>query len=72
MFLTKPARRFWRWVLLVYAVSVAIATIYGRYHYAADALAGFAISVVAAACLCLWDWRHRVPDRIGLKRGERT
>jgi|KBSMisStandDraft_5_1062788.scaffolds.fasta_scaffold102518_3 membrane-associated phospholipid phosphatase len=72
MFLTKPARRFWGWVLLVYAVSVAIATIYGRYHYAADALAGFGISVVAAACLCLWDWRHRVPDRIGLKRGERT
>src|SRR6478672_11928106 len=41
MFLAKPARRTWGWVLLVYSVSVAIATIYGRYHYAADALAGF-------------------------------
>jgi membrane-associated phospholipid phosphatase len=75
MFLTKPARRMWGWVLLVYAASVAIATIYGRYHYAADALAGFAISLAAAACLCIWDWWRRVPDRIGLKhlkQGERT
>jgi membrane-associated phospholipid phosphatase len=65
----------WGWVLLVYAASVAIATIYGRYHYAADALAGFAISLAAAACLCIWDWWRRVPDRIGLKhlkQGERT
>ena len=58
MFLIKPPRRVWGWLLLVYAVSVAIATIYGRYHYAADALAGFAISVLAAACLCIWDWRR--------------
>ncbi len=59
MFLMKPAHRFWGWLLLVYAVSVAIATIYGRYHYAADALAGFVISVLAATSLCLWDWRRR-------------
>jgi membrane-associated phospholipid phosphatase len=58
MFLIKPAKQFWGWLLLVYAVSVAIATIYGRYHYVADALAGFAISVLAAACLYLWDWRR--------------
>jgi membrane-associated phospholipid phosphatase len=32
----------------IYALSVAIATIYGRYHYATDALAGVAISLVAA------------------------
>jgi hypothetical protein len=28
---------------------VAVATIYGRYHYAADALAGFSVSFLAFA-----------------------
>jgi membrane-associated phospholipid phosphatase len=62
MFLIKPARRMWGWVLLAYSVSVAIATIYGRYHYAADALAGFAVSVAAAACLYAWDLAHASQD----------
>lgn len=35
------------WGMLAYAVSVAIATVYGRYHYAVDAAAGFGISVTA-------------------------
>ena len=35
--------------MLVYAVSVAIGTIYGRYHYAVDAIAGFAVSLAAIA-----------------------
>ncbi|MCZ2152204.1 MAG: phosphatase PAP2 family protein [Bryobacterales bacterium] len=34
-------------ILLVMAVLVATATVYGRYHYAADAMAGFAISILA-------------------------
>jgi membrane-associated phospholipid phosphatase len=76
MFLAKPARRRWGWVLLVYAISVAIATIYGRYHYAADALAGFAVSVAAAACLYTYDSigkrRRLLPDKINSKQRERT
>jgi membrane-associated phospholipid phosphatase len=64
MFLIKPARRMWGSVLLIYSVSVAIATIYGRYHYAADALAGFGVSVAAAVCLYAWD-RTRPP--IGIR-----
>ncbi len=52
MFLLIPQRKAFGWGLLLYAVSVSIATIYGRYHYAADVLAGFAVSLVAAA-LCL-------------------
>ncbi len=36
------------WAMLAYAVLVSIATVYGRYHYAVDALAGFGISVGAA------------------------
>lgn len=57
MFWLIPERKAFGWGLLVYAVSVSIATIYGRYHYAADVLAGFAVSLVAAGvCLLL---RHR-------------
>jgi membrane-associated phospholipid phosphatase len=33
---------------LIYAMLVAIATVYGRYHYAVDALAGFGVALVAA------------------------
>jgi membrane-associated phospholipid phosphatase len=35
--------------MLLYAVSVSVATVYGRYHYAVDAAAGFAVSLVGAA-----------------------
>jgi membrane-associated phospholipid phosphatase len=33
--------------MLIYAVSVSVATVYGRYHYAPDALAGFGVGLVA-------------------------
>jgi membrane-associated phospholipid phosphatase len=49
MFLVLPQRKALGWALLVYAMSVAVATVYGRYHYAADALAGFLVSLIAAA-----------------------
>ncbi len=35
--------------LLVMAVLIATATVYGRYHYVVDAVAGFAVSVLALA-----------------------
>jgi len=35
--------------LLAIAVLIATATVYGRYHYVVDAVAGFAVSVVALA-----------------------
>ncbi len=40
-------KRWTGWAMLVYAASVAVATVYGRYHYAVDAVAGFAISMPA-------------------------
>jgi len=47
-------RRWIGWTLLLYAVSVSLATIYGRYHYTADALAGFGLSAVTSAvCIAL-------------------
>ncbi len=50
-----------RWVgrfLLVLAVLIATATVYGRYHYAVDALAGFSLSLLAALSL------HLLPNSI--------
>jgi membrane-associated phospholipid phosphatase len=44
-----PKRRAFGWGMLFYACSVSVATIYGRYHYAADVAAGFAVSLVAGA-----------------------
>ncbi len=41
-----PKRRWLGHLMLFYALSVSIATIYGRYHYVADVLAGFGISLL--------------------------
>jgi membrane-associated phospholipid phosphatase len=50
-----PERR-WVWLsFLAAAVVVFTATIYGRYHYAADGIASIAISVVAWLCTAAWD-----------------
>ena len=57
MFLLLPKQKIFGWGLLWYAISVSIATIYGRYHYAADVLAGFAISVITGALCLFWWWR---------------
>lgn len=42
-------RRWIAWCTLLYAILVAIATVYGRYHYAADAVAGLGVAVIAYA-----------------------
>jgi membrane-associated phospholipid phosphatase len=49
MFRCLPERRIFGWLFLVYAISVAIATVYGRYHYAVDAIAGIGVSIAAFA-----------------------
>jgi membrane-associated phospholipid phosphatase len=46
MFMIQPRRKILGWTLTLYAVSVSLATIYGRYHYAADVLAGIGVSIV--------------------------
>jgi membrane-associated phospholipid phosphatase len=43
-----PDKKRFGFLTLAYAVSVAVATVYGRYHYAADAAAGLGVSVIAA------------------------
>lgn len=60
LFLFREKRRV-GWAMLIYALSVAVATVYGRYHYAVDAIAGFVISM---APLCL--------AAVLVRRGRRT
>jgi membrane-associated phospholipid phosphatase len=59
MLLLMPKGQRDGWLLLLYAVSVSVATVYGRYHYTVDALAGFGISLLAAA-LCLLYYAHDI------------
>jgi membrane-associated phospholipid phosphatase len=47
MISTLPEHRWVGRLLLVIAILIATATVYGRYHYAADAAAGFTIAVAA-------------------------
>jgi len=53
-----PDKKRFGLLLLAYAVSVAVATVYGRYHYAADATAGFGVSVIAALTILLFSLRR--------------
>jgi membrane-associated phospholipid phosphatase len=53
LFAFLPERKRYGWGMLVYAAGVAVATVYGRYHYAADAGAGIAISLVPAFTILL-------------------
>jgi len=55
-----PERRRIGLGMLVYAATVAVAAVYGRYHYAADAVAGIAVSLVPAAMILLARRRLRV------------
>ncbi|HLH03384.1 MAG TPA: phosphatase PAP2 family protein [Bryobacteraceae bacterium] len=63
MFLVMPDRKRFGWGLSIYAFSVAAATVYGRYHYAVDALAGFAISLIAGAVGVLLSRRDSAQNR---------
>jgi membrane-associated phospholipid phosphatase len=50
---TIPERPLFGRLMAFYGISVAIATIYGRYHYVADAAAGIAVSFLALAAVKL-------------------
>ena len=41
-------RRFLQIGFTIYATLVSLATVYGRYHYAVDAMAGFVVAIAAA------------------------
>ncbi len=50
---TIPERKWIGWSMFAYGILVAIATVYGRYHYAVDGVAGIAVSLAALAALAL-------------------
>jgi membrane-associated phospholipid phosphatase len=50
-----PDHRGIGWGLVALASSITVATIYGRYHYLVDALAGIAISFLALVVAITWD-----------------
>jgi membrane-associated phospholipid phosphatase len=59
MYLAAPERRVVWITLVILAALVWTATVYGRYHYAADGLASVAISCVAAVVVSLARRRTR-------------
>jgi membrane-associated phospholipid phosphatase len=54
LFYALPEKRWIGWAMAIYALSVAIATIYGRYHYGVDALAGLGVSLLAIPAMRVW------------------
>jgi membrane-associated phospholipid phosphatase len=58
LFWLLPEKRKVGWIMLAYAVSVAVATVYGRYHYAADAVAGLGVSVIATLMILPFVFRR--------------
>ena len=54
-----PERKRFGIAMLLLAVGIAVATVYGRYHYAVDAVAGIAVSCGASAA-CVVAFRRRV------------
>jgi len=66
LFAFLPERKRYGWAMLTYAVSVAIATVYGRYHYGADALAGLAVSLAPGAMILAARRLRRVHGLLGL------
>ena len=57
LLLYLPDRKRYGWGMLIYAASVSVAAVYGRYHYAVDVLAGLGVSLVAAG-IVFWPRMH--------------
>ena len=62
LMVTLRERRWIGWLMALYAFLVAVATVYGRYHYAVDAVAGLAVSLLAAASLGMATSRSTTPN----------
>ena len=58
LLLALPERKAFGATMTAVACGIAVATVYGRYHYAVDAVAGLATSAIAAA-LCVASFHRR-------------
>jgi membrane-associated phospholipid phosphatase len=63
MFLVRPDRKIFGGALVLYAVSVSVATVYGRYHYAVDVVAGFVVSLIPGLLCSILSRRHIALDK---------
>lgn len=63
LFLLFPERKRYGWIAFAYAMSVAVATIYSRYHYTVDVLAGIGVSLLPAAIALYQRECGRIADR---------
>ncbi len=64
MMRAMPEKKWLYRGLFLEALLVSAATIYGRYHYAADCLAAFTLSLAATGMAILWDrWPSLQPAR---------
>jgi len=57
-----PEPRWLRYAFLILAILIGIATVYGRYHYAVDAVAGLAMALLSLGLTRFW-MRSRQPLR---------
>lgn len=64
-----PERPWVGRLLLVTASLIAIATVYGRYHYLADAVAGFTVSLLAQAIAVAFEPAEKSALGRGCRRG---
>lgn len=48
---TLPKRKWIGWLMVFYALSVGVAAVYGRYHYAVDVAAGMVISLAGMVAI---------------------
>lgn len=55
LFAARPRRRLLPWTMLAAAALVALATLYGRYHYTVDVVAGLAVAASAHAAVAWWN-----------------
>jgi membrane-associated phospholipid phosphatase len=62
LLLLLPERPWPGRLMLLLAVLIAVATVYGRYHYAVDTLAGFVLAVLAVA-VGWWTKEMEAPGR---------
>ncbi|HZU29160.1 MAG TPA: phosphatase PAP2 family protein [Bryobacteraceae bacterium] len=53
LLLYLPGKKWAGWGMFAYACSVAVATVYGRYHYSVDAVAGLTVAAIAAVVVRL-------------------
>lgn len=60
---TLDTKRWIGWAMAFYGLSVAVASVYGRYHYAADAVAGIGMSLLAFPALRLLENSRRGTSR---------